>query len=207
MSQSSEHIAVIIGALARAQTGLLNSHYPVSSGAYSETLSDNQSSDRRASDYDAVRRAFNRHGIAIIQTTRTDQTTGRMYLTTLLAHGSGEWMSSELPVLAEIDALHEIETALAVARRYSVLSLAGLVDNDIATKNSSLATEPVAAASINSGRIGCRQNALKPPALLQATFNSRNWPCISERTRTKKKQGSSCVRSSTRLSNLSKNPS
>lgn len=168
MPQSSEHIAVIIGALARVQTALMKSYYPVSSRAYSETLSDNQSSDRRAPDYDAVRRAFSQHGIAIIQTTRTDQTTGRMYLTTLLAHASGEWMSSELPVLAEVDALHEIEKALIVARRCSVLSLAGLVGNDIAMKSSALTTDPVPAAWINSGRTGCRQNALKPSALLQA---------------------------------------
>ena len=55
-----------------------------------------------------------------------------MQLTTLLAHSSGEWISSEWPVCAasEIDTPHRMGAALTYARRYALFALVGIAGED-----------------------------------------------------------------------------
>jgi hypothetical protein len=47
---------------------------------------------------DIVRKSLGRHEIATIQATGIDKEAGLLRLTTVLAHASGEWISSEWPV-------------------------------------------------------------------------------------------------------------
>ena len=51
-----------------------------------------------ANGLDLVRRSLGQHEIATIQTTSIDDATGLIRLTTLLAHASGQWISSDWPV-------------------------------------------------------------------------------------------------------------
>ena len=51
-----------------------------------------------SSGLDIVRKSLGRHEIATIQTTAIDKEAGLVRLTTVLAHSSGEWISSEWPV-------------------------------------------------------------------------------------------------------------
>src|SRR3954452_473888 len=51
-----------------------------------------------ASGLEIVRKSLGQHEIATIQTTAIDQDSGLIRLTTMLAHSSGEWVSSEWPV-------------------------------------------------------------------------------------------------------------
>jgi hypothetical protein len=51
-----------------------------------------------ASGLDIVRKSLGQHEIATVQTTAIDKESGQIRLTTLLAHASGEWISSDWPV-------------------------------------------------------------------------------------------------------------
>ncbi|MCA1437654.1 DUF968 domain-containing protein [Bradyrhizobium sp. BRP20] len=110
MHQSSEHIDTIAAAIARAHAELLN-----------------LAQSSLATSFDIVRRTLGRQEIAIIQATRTEQVTGQMCLRTLLAHVSGEWISSDLPVLVDVKAP---QSTLTGARHYALLSLVGLIVED-----------------------------------------------------------------------------
>jgi hypothetical protein len=78
-------------------------------------------------------------GIATVQATAIDSEAGLIRLTTILAHSSGEWMSSDWPVcpISETAAPHRMGAALTYARRYALFTLvgiAGLVPNFLASE-------------------------------------------------------------------------
>ncbi|MEO8320767.1 MAG: ERF family protein, partial [Bradyrhizobium sp.] len=70
--------------------------------------------------------------IATVQTTNVDQIAGQIQLTTLLAHASGEWISSEWPVCltSETANPHRMGAALSYARRYALFALVGIAGED-----------------------------------------------------------------------------
>ena len=72
-----------------------------------------------------MRKCLGQHEIATVQTTAIDQEAGQIRLTTLLAHASGEWISSEWPVcpVSETAAPHRMGAALTYARRYALFAL------------------------------------------------------------------------------------
>src|SRR3954453_284229 len=61
-----------------------------------------------------------------------DKKAGLIQLTTVLAHASGEWMSSEWPVcpVTETAAPHRMGAALTYARRYALFTLVGIAGED-----------------------------------------------------------------------------
>jgi hypothetical protein len=61
-------------------------------------------------------------------TTVLNPETGLIHLTTLLAHSSGEWLSSEWPVcpITETAATQRMGAALTYARRYALFALVGI---------------------------------------------------------------------------------
>ena len=63
--------------------------------------------------------ALSQQEIAAIQTTRIEPSTGQVHLTTLLAHSSGEWISSDWPVcpVSETATPHRMGAALTYTRR------------------------------------------------------------------------------------------
>ena len=79
-----------------------------------------------------VRKCLGRHEIATIQTTAIDKEAGLIHLTTVLAHSSGEWMSSDWPVcpVSETNAPHRMGAALTYARRYALFTLVGIAGED-----------------------------------------------------------------------------
>ena len=81
---------------------------------------------------DIVRKSLGRHEIATVQTTAIDNEAGLIRLTTMLAHSSGEWMSSDWPVCAisETAAPHRMGAALTYARRYALFTLVGIAGED-----------------------------------------------------------------------------
>jgi hypothetical protein len=81
-----------------------------------------------ASGLDIVRKCLSQHEIATIQTTAIDQ--GRIRLITLLAHASGEWISSDWPVCPTNDTPHRMGAALTYARRYALFALVGIAGED-----------------------------------------------------------------------------
>ena len=67
-----------------------------------------------------------------MQTTAIDQEAGLIRLTTVLAHSSGEWLSSDWPVcpVSDTAAPHKMGAALTYARRYSLFTLVGIAGED-----------------------------------------------------------------------------
>lgn len=85
-----------------------------------------------ASGLDIVRKSLGQREIATVQTTAIDQESGQIRLTTLLAHASGEWISSDWPVCptSETANPHRMGAALTYARRYALFALVGIAGED-----------------------------------------------------------------------------
>src|SRR6476660_6314269 len=81
---------------------------------------------------DIVRKGLGRHEIATIQSTEIDKEGGLLRLTTILAHSSGEWVSSEWPVcpMSDIASAQRMGAALTYARRYALFTLVGIAGED-----------------------------------------------------------------------------
>src|SRR5215218_1789864 len=134
MHRSSESMGTIAAALAKAQLELTN---PAKSlvGSLPGMTPNGDRSFRYAplsAGLDLVRKSLGRHEIATVQTTAIDQEAGLIRLTTVLAHASGEWVSSEWPVclLNETAAPHRMGAALTYARRYGLFTLVGIAGED-----------------------------------------------------------------------------
>src|SRR5262249_17142956 len=85
-----------------------------------------------SSGLDIVRKSLGRHEIATIQSTEIDKEVGLLRLTTILAHSSGEWLSSEWPVclIADIASAQRMGAALPYARLYALFTLVGIAGED-----------------------------------------------------------------------------
>ena len=72
------------------------------------------------------------HEIATVQATSVDQTAGLIRLNTVLAHSSGEWISSDWPVcpLEDLASPKRMGAALTYARRYALFALVGIAGED-----------------------------------------------------------------------------
>src|SRR5436190_9550755 len=101
MHRSSESVAALASALAKAQAELVNPEKSLTATIRSGRPGEGERSFRYAplsSGLDVVRKALGQHEIATVQTTAVDQTAGLVHLTTMLAHASGEWIASDRPV-------------------------------------------------------------------------------------------------------------
>ena len=135
MHQSSETIGAIASALARAQAELTNPEKTLTAVIRSPFPREEDRTFRYASlasGLEIVRKTLSRQEIAAIQTTRIDTATGNIHLTTLLAHASGEWISSDWPVCQakDTEAPHRMGAALTYARRYALFTLVGIAGED-----------------------------------------------------------------------------
>src|SRR5712675_1214878 len=128
MHRSSESIATIAAALAKAQVELTNPEKSLVATIRSPFPREPDRSFRYAplsSGLDLVRKSLGRHEIATIQATEIDKDDGLIRLTTVLAHSSGEWISSDWPVcpVGETAAPQKMGAALTYARRYALFTL------------------------------------------------------------------------------------
>jgi hypothetical protein len=135
MHRSSETIGAIAAALAKAQGDLSNPEKSLTATIRSPFPRESDRTFRYASlaaGLDNVRKGLSQHEIATVQTTVIDQATGQIRLTTLLAHASGEWISSDWPVcpISETAAPHRMGAALTYARRYALFALVGIAGED-----------------------------------------------------------------------------
>ena len=135
MQRSSESIACLAAALAKAQTELSN---PEKSLVAIIRLDGPGKAERSfcyaplSSGLDIVRKILGQHEIATVQTTAIDQTAGIVSLTTVLAHSSGEWIASDWPVcgVSETATPHRMGAGLTYARRYALFTLVGIAGED-----------------------------------------------------------------------------
>jgi hypothetical protein len=134
MHRSSESIGTIAGALAKAQAELTNPEKSLTATIRSPFPRESDRTFRYASlssGLDIVRKTLGKHEIATVQTTAIDEA-GLIRLTTVLAHSSGEWVSSDWPVcpVSETAAPHRMGAALTYARRYALFTLVGIAGED-----------------------------------------------------------------------------
>jgi hypothetical protein len=135
MHRSSESIAALAAALAKAQMALSNPEKSLTGTVPSDRYDDPGRSFRYAplsSGLDIVRKALGQYEIATLQTTSIDQDIQTVSLTTVLAHSSGEWIASDWPVcsLSEMAAPRRMGAALTYARRYALFTLVGITGED-----------------------------------------------------------------------------
>ena len=135
MQRCSETIGALAGALAKAQAELTN---PAKSLTATIPALFPREADRTfryaplSAGLEIVRKCLGQHEIAVVQTTGIENEAGLIRLTTMLAHSSGEWMSSDWPVcpVAEMGAPHRMGAALTYARRYALFTLVGIAGED-----------------------------------------------------------------------------
>jgi len=135
MPRSSETIAALASALAKAQAELINPEKSLTATIRTGRPGDGERSFRYAplsSGLDIVRKTLGQHEIATLQTTAIDQAAGMVNLTTTLAHASGEWIASDWPVcpIAETANPQRMGAALTYARRYALFTLVGIAGED-----------------------------------------------------------------------------
>src|SRR5436190_18687200 len=135
MPRSSETVAALASALAKAQAELINPEKSLTATIRTGRPGEREHSFRYAplsSGLDIVRKTLGQHEIATLQTTAIDQTAGMVHLTTTLAHASGEWIASDWPVcpIAETANPHRMGAALTYARRYALFTLVGIAGED-----------------------------------------------------------------------------
>src|SRR5712671_5335502 len=135
MPRSSETVAALASALAKAQAELINPEKSLTATIRTGRPGEVGRSFRYAplsSGLDIVRKTLGQHEIATLQTTAIDQPTGMVNLTTTLAHASGEWIASDWPVcpIAETANPQRMGAALTYARRYALFTLVGIAGED-----------------------------------------------------------------------------
>jgi ERF superfamily len=154
MHRSSESIASLAAALAKAQVLLTNPEKSLTATVGSDRYDEPGRTFRYAplsSGLDIVRKALGQHEIATVQTTAIDQAAQAVSLTTVLAHSSGEWIASDWPVcaLSEMATPRRMGSALTYARRYALFTLVGIAgEEDLDAPD--LAGQPIE----RSGRAG-----------------------------------------------------
>ena len=136
MHRSSESIGAIAAALSKAQSELTNPEKSLTATIRPDGPGAAERSFRYAplsSGLDIVRKTLGQHEIATVQThVPSTRTAGLVRLTTMLAHASGEWISSDWPVcsVSETAAPHRMGAALTYARRYALFTLVGIAGED-----------------------------------------------------------------------------
>jgi hypothetical protein len=135
MHRSSESIAALAAALAKAQIVLTNPEKSLTGTVPSNRYDEPGRTFRYAplsSGLDIVRKTLGEQGIATLQTTTIDQDIQTVSLTTVLAHASGEWIASDWPVcaLSDMAAPRRMGAALTYARRYALFTLVGIAGED-----------------------------------------------------------------------------
>jgi hypothetical protein len=168
MHRASEQIGAIAAALAKAQLELSNPEKSMVATIRSPFPREGDRTFRYASlasGLDIVRKTLGSHEIATVQTTAIDQASGQIRLTTLLAHASGEWISSDWPVCPAHETAHRMGAALSYARRYALFALVGIAGEDDLDapdlEPASIASPPAAG---QNGKVlnGSKPNGSKP---------------------------------------------
>src|SRR5215470_11102595 len=135
MQRFSESIGAVASALAKAQSELTNPEKSLVATIRSPFPRESDRTFRYASlasGLDIVRKVLGKQEIVAVQTTSIDHDNGLIRLTTMLAHSSGEWISSDWPVCPVNDAAapHKMGAALSYARRYALFTLVGIAGED-----------------------------------------------------------------------------
>lgn len=124
----SEAIGALAQALAKAQGEITNALKDKDNPFFKSTYAD------LASVWDACREPLSKNGLSVTQTLGTDQS-GRIALTTLLMHSSGEWISSVVPIIPVKQDPQSVGSAITYMRRFSLSALVGVAPSEKPTED------------------------------------------------------------------------
>jgi hypothetical protein len=135
LRRSSDSIGTLAGALAKAQTQLVNPEKTMVATIRPDGRGAAEQIFRYAplsSGLDIVRKTLGQHEIATVQATGIDHAAGIVNVTTTLAHSSGEWISADWPVcsLGDMAIPQRMGAAHTYARRYALFALVGIAGED-----------------------------------------------------------------------------
>jgi hypothetical protein len=181
MHRSSDSVAALAAALAKAQAQLVNPEKSLTATVRTGRQGEAEQSfcyAPLASGLDIVRKTLGQHEIATVQTTEIDRAAAIINLTTMLAHASGEWIASDWPVcpMVDIASPRRMGAALTYARRYALFTLVGIAGEDDLDAPDLCCPAPSSSApppgrSAGNGR-GSAIGKATPPALLGATLSA-----------------------------------
>ena len=189
MHRSSESVAAIATALAKAQTELSNPEKGMVGTVYNNR-SDTSQSFRYASlssGLDIIRKTLGGQQIAIAQTTDIDRMSGTVNLTTVLLHTSGEWISSDWPVcqLSETSAPRRMGAALTYARRYALFTMVGIAGEDDLDAPPDLINDPAAGnKAVDAGAASIPSIAAAPIRPSRIRTGNQTTPPVREKVST-----------------------
>lgn len=157
--ERSESIDQLAGALAVAQ-GLIENAAKDSANPYFRS----KYADL-ASIWDVIRAPLSANGLSIVQPVRVEGST--VTVTTLLAHSSGQWISSDLSMAAQkqlkdgggwekLDSPQAIGSCITYARRYALAAMTGVAPEDDDAEVSEGRQGPTQAQSRDSNGDGTR---------------------------------------------------
>lgn len=78
--------------------------------------------------WEVCREHLGSNGLAIIQTVDGDHE--HIFLTTTLAHTSGQWMKSRMPLILSKKDIQGLGSAITYGRRYSLMAMVGVCQDD-----------------------------------------------------------------------------
>lgn len=117
-TQINELVTALAKAQGRIQPAIKDKKNPHFKSSYADL----------SSVWDACRSALSENGLAVIQTVETHDK--EPVLITTLAHSSGQWMRSEMPIITQKMDPQGIGSALTYYRRYSLASIVGVAPED-----------------------------------------------------------------------------
>jgi hypothetical protein len=120
--RKSESIGKISEALAKAQGQMKNASFDAVNPHYKSKYAS------LSSIMSACREALSQNSISIIQSPSFEE--GRLIITTLLTHSSGEWIEDSLSMKVGKDTPQGVGSTLTYARRYSLSSMVGIVSDE-----------------------------------------------------------------------------
>ena len=119
--------------------------------------------------WEALRGPLTANGLAVLQPFATAD--GRVTVTTILAHSSGQWMSMEASLMPKSGAPAELGIAVAYLRRYSLAAMTGLSQMDMEDAGTSEDRQPepgppakfvsrsiASPEGLNQGALSAKQN-------------------------------------------------
>src|SRR5215203_1751712 len=134
--RSSQSIAAIASALAKAQSVLVNPEKTMTATIRDDRREQGTERSFRyaplSSGLELARKALGQHEIALVQTTAIDEATRTVRLNSVLAHSSGEWIASDWPVcpMSDMNSPQRMGAALTYARRHALFALVGIAGED-----------------------------------------------------------------------------
>lgn len=120
----SDSIGALAAALSKAQADITGALKDSSNPFFKSKYAD------LASCWDACRKQLAANNLAVIQTVYVHWDKDESVLITTLAHSSGEWIRSELPIRAKDASPQAQGSAITYARRYALAAIVGLAQID-----------------------------------------------------------------------------